>query len=74
MRWAEVNWELCQGCKKCTARMVCRTRALMRLEGENVMFVETQRCNACGNCLENCQFSAIRIYDSTGSTNNLTSV
>jgi len=63
MRWAEVDWTLCKACRNCSARLACVTRALMRLDVDDVMFVETERCNACGKCLNVCSFKAIRIYD-----------
>lgn len=63
MRWAEVNWDVCRGCRKCLARPVCTTRALTRIESDDVMYIEPRRCVACGKCTKACAFHAIVLHD-----------
>lgn len=63
MRWAEVDWFICQGCDPCAARDVCKPRAITKMIDENCMYIDPQRCSACGECLIVCSFAAIRLFD-----------
>lgn len=56
---AEVNWEVCQACDPCLARLVCKTRAVMKPDADGPALVDLSRCNGCGDCLPACLFGAI---------------
>jgi Fe-S-cluster-containing hydrogenase component 2 len=61
----EVDWYSCQACEPCEARIVCRTRALVRIDPGEPMFVELARCNGCSKCVIACPYDAIVMRDNT---------
>lgn len=64
MFWAEIDWDLCQGCHPCEARRVCNTRAIVKFAADELAYVELDRCHGCGKCLPACNFQAIRLRNS----------
>ncbi len=54
-----INWDICQNCEPCSARLVCHTRAIVKLDGEEPPYIEPSRCNGCAKCIPACTFSAI---------------
>ena len=56
---AEVNWDICQACDPCSARLVCKTRAVLKIDADAPAFIELARCNGCGDCLPACPYGAI---------------
>ena len=55
-----VDDHLCRSCTKCPARAVCRTRALVQIERDDLPVVETARCRGCLVCMPACPYGAIR--------------
>ena len=55
----EVDWELCQGCEPCEARLACTVRAIVRLDPGEPVFIEPSRCNNCLKCIPTCPYQAI---------------
>jgi len=58
---AEVNWDICQACDPCSARLVCKTRAVLKIDADAPAFIELARCNGCGDCLPACPYGAIAL-------------
>jgi Fe-S-cluster-containing hydrogenase component 2 len=56
---AEVNDDVCQGCHPCSARRVCKTKALMQFDAGEVAVVDQPRCRGCATCLPACPYAAI---------------
>ena len=40
---AEVNWDICQACDPCSARLVCKTRAVLKIDADAPAFIELAR-------------------------------
>ena len=66
MYWAEVNWDLCQGCNPCQARPVCNVRAIVKFSADELAFIDQGRCHGCGKCLPACSFAAILLRNQKG--------
>jgi len=62
---AVVGWETCRACDPCSARLVCKTRAIVKIDADEPTFVETARCNGCGECISACPFEAIVLRDAS---------
>lgn len=56
---ASVDWDSCRACEPCEARLACQTRAVMKIDGDEPAWIETNRCNGCGDCLAACTYGAI---------------
>jgi Fe-S-cluster-containing hydrogenase component 2 len=56
---AEVNSGICQACQPCSARRVCKTKALMQFDAGEVALVDQPRCRGCATCLPACPYAAI---------------
>lgn len=55
--YAEVDPELCKGCKKCAER--CQMEAIMIVEKQSI--VDLDRCIGCGLCISTCSNEAIKL-------------
>jgi Fe-S-cluster-containing hydrogenase component 2 len=64
--WAEVNWDLCQSCNPCRARLICNVRAIVKLSADEAAFIDQGRCHGCGKCLPACSFAAILLRNQKG--------
>ena len=58
---AEVNWDICRACNPCSARLSCKTRAVVEIDAEEPAFVDLARCNGCDDCLPACPYGAIAL-------------
>lgn len=58
---AEVNGEVCRGCSPCSARRVCKIKALMQIDAGEPAVIDLTRCRGCGDCLPACPYAAILI-------------
>lgn len=54
-----VDWNLCQACQPCEARMVCKTRAIVQIDPDEPPYIANERCNQCGVCVAACCCEAI---------------
>ena len=51
--------ELCGSCQPCEARLVCNTRAIMRIDPDEPSYIAIERCSRCGACIPACTLNAI---------------
>lgn len=49
----------CQTCKRCEARKVCRTKAILALDPGEAPFIDGSRCHGCMVCVPACPFEAV---------------
>ena len=50
---------LCRACSKCTARAVCRTKAIRTIDPGESPFIDGHLCMACYECVGACPSGAI---------------
>ena len=51
---------LCQACRKCQARRVCRSKAILQIDAGEAPFIDGNLCYGCQVCIAACPHSAIR--------------
>jgi MinD superfamily P-loop ATPase len=51
--------ELCQVCRKCLARTVCKSKAIVQLDADESPFIDASRCYGCHLCITACPYEAI---------------
>jgi len=51
--------EKCQACRKCLARKVCRTKAILQLDPGEPPFIDASLCYGCHVCIPTCPNGAI---------------
>ena len=61
--------ELCLACRKCQARDVCRTKAILQIDRGEPPFIDASRCYGCRACIPACPAGAI-VVDGAGPTNS----
>jgi MinD superfamily P-loop ATPase len=57
--------ERCNVCRKCLARSVCRTKAILQIDAGEPPFIDGNRCFGCLACLPACPQDAI-VLDGRG--------
>ena len=55
----EINWDICESCTPCEARLVCKTRAIINIDQDEPPYIEFSRCTRCGDCVLSCLYHAI---------------
>ena len=50
---------------------MCKTRAIMKIDPDEPIYIELGRCNGCGLCVPACLYSAITMHNHNGSLNPL---
>jgi MinD superfamily P-loop ATPase len=53
--------ELCQACRKCLAREVCRSKAILQIDRGEPPFIDPSRCYGCRVCIPACPNGAITL-------------
>ena len=56
----EIDYDLCQACRKCEAASHCRFKAVRRLERDEPPYISVELCQGCGDCAEHCPYGAVR--------------
>lgn len=51
--------EVCLACRKCLARQVCRSKAILQIDPGEPPFVDANLCYGCHTCLPACPQGAI---------------
>ena len=51
--------ELCQVCRKCLARTVCKSKAIVQLDPDESPFIDASRCYGCHLCITTCPYEAV---------------
>jgi MinD superfamily P-loop ATPase len=51
--------ELCHSCRKCLARTVCKSKAIIQLDPDEPPFIDASRCYGCHLCITTCPHEAI---------------
>ena len=54
-----VEDDLCQACKKCVARSVCRSKAILQIDPGEPPFIDANLCYGCRACIPACPSGAI---------------
>ncbi|MFN2217745.1 MAG: 4Fe-4S binding protein [Anaerolineae bacterium] len=49
----------CQACRKCLARSVCRTKAILQIDPGEPPFIDANLCYGCNACIPACPHGAI---------------
>lgn len=57
----ELDWNLCRACRPCEARRVCKPRALVKIDLDEPVYLDYDRCLGCAVCVPACPFSALRL-------------
>jgi Fe-S-cluster-containing hydrogenase component 2 len=61
----EIDWLICEGCDTCQARLACKTRAIVKIDTDEPVFIELKRCNGCAKCVPACPYGAIVMKNGT---------
>ena len=51
--------EHCQACRRCLARKVCRTKAILQIDPGEPPFIDASLCYGCHSCIPACPHGAI---------------
>ena len=51
--------EKCNACRRCVARNVCRTKAIMQIDPDEPPMIDPSRCFGCLVCVQECPAGAI---------------
>ena len=50
---------VCQSCRKCVARSVCRSKAILQIDAGEPPFIDGNLCYGCHVCIPACPQGAI---------------
>lgn len=56
-----IDFESCQACHPCEARLVCNTRAIVKLDPDEPPYIAIERCSGCSACVVACACGAIHM-------------
>jgi MinD superfamily P-loop ATPase len=51
----------CRACRKCLAREVCRSKAILQIDPGEPPFIDPNRCYGCRACIPACPQGAISL-------------
>jgi Fe-S-cluster-containing hydrogenase component 2 len=52
---------LCRGCKPCEAQLACEHKAIVRIDRDEMPWVDASRCFGCRACLATCRYGAVHM-------------
>lgn len=55
----QIDDALCRACRKCEARSVCRSKAIVQIDPGESPVIDPSKCYGCNVCLTACPFGAI---------------
>jgi len=55
----KIDEKLCQPCKKCVARKVCKVKAIVQVDPGEFPLIDLSHCFDCRLCIPACPFGAI---------------
>ena len=68
MNIPRIDWDICQVCNPCEAKLVCKVRAIARLDEDEPPYIDFSLCNRCAKCILACPCNAISLnHNSPGS-------
>ncbi|HBG74755.1 MAG: hypothetical protein A2X25_12020 [Chloroflexi bacterium GWB2_49_20] len=56
----KIQTETCQICHRCLAAESCKVRAIMRIDFDDLPYIDVERCYDCRFCIPACPFGAVR--------------
>jgi MinD superfamily P-loop ATPase len=58
-----IDFDVCQACRPCEARLACNTRAIVNLDPDEPPYIALERCSGCSACVVSCSFGAIQMHN-----------
>jgi len=49
----------CKACRRCVARSVCKTKAIIQIDPGEPPMIDASRCFGCLSCIQECPTGAI---------------
>jgi len=56
-----IDDKLCHACRKCVARRVCKSKAIIQLDPGEPPMIDASLCYGCHRCVPECPYGAIII-------------
>lgn len=57
----QIQTEICRACPRCLAAEVCKVRAIVRIDLDELPYIDIERCYDCRLCIPACPFGALRV-------------
>jgi len=56
---AVIDYQRCEACQPCQARLACKTRAIVKIDPDEAPYIAYERCSGCSACVRACTCEAI---------------
>lgn len=56
-----IDYEACRSCDPCEAKLVCKTRAIVKLDPDETPYIALERCSGCSACIGACAYGVIHM-------------
>lgn len=57
----QIEPDNCRACRRCLASEVCKVRAIVRIDSDELPFLDIERCYDCRLCIGACPFGALQV-------------
>lgn len=57
----QIEADTCRTCRRCLAAEVCTVRAIVKLDPDELPFLDIERCYDCRLCIPACPFGALQV-------------